>query len=703
MSEGCTLEENESLLKDSLLLKNITKFLPSNFKFSCSSSESKIYFTASSNSDGGRSNLYCIDLFSIEKEIWDSKKFSDLWQLIVSSDQLEWEQYEMSKENELLRERKRLTSSGITDYWVDPRAHRILIPSASGSVFFLVETNTRKVNLFPKDNLPSKDASRMDPKWSSDGCFFAFVKRRNLWLGDPTTGIEYPITESINDDISCGLSEFIIQEEFDRYTGYWWCPSVEKVPIDQGNSILFVYRIFYVEVDESPVAVYQLAEYDRKGNVESFKYPLVGEANAKSSLCLAEIHVVQNASEGPLNITVIRKRLFPSLYTQFPWFEYLLRCGWMPSGKRVWVQLMDRKQQRLSLVSFSLESFLSESSEVSMIIKPMILLEEHSEIWINVHDTLHFLDDEHFLWCSERSGYRHLYFIETGNNQWRPITEGNWQIDADSPIEVDREQSVVYFTGTYDTPLETHLYGASFKDGIGPNAIHRLTLPHYHHVVTISASSKGLFLSRFSNVRESPRVALFSIPRWDLQPLRSPCDTPGDLLAYIGPVDDVSRLSLPSRLPIRSPEIFSFINSIGISIYGAIYLPEHLSPDQKCPTILQIYGGPHVQLVLNDYESLMVRYAKYQLYAHLGFAVVIIDGIGSNRRGLAFEAHLQHRMGTVELRDQVEGLLYVAQHYGCIDLGRVAITGWSYGGYLSLMALGQHSELFKVVFFCFFS
>ena len=80
----------------------------------------------------------------------------------------------------------------------------------------------------------------------------------------------------------------------------------------------------------------------------------------------------------------------------------------------------------------------------------------------------------------------------------------------------------------------------------------------------------------------------------------------------------------------------------------------------------------------------------------MGYAVVMIDGRGSYNRGLAFESHLKHRMGTVELEDQIKGLEYVASAYPHIDTTRVAINGWSYGGYVSLMGVAQHGDIFKV-------
>ncbi|RUS16149.1 Alpha/Beta hydrolase protein, partial [Jimgerdemannia flammicorona] len=111
-------------------------------------------------------------------------------------------------------------------------------------------------------------------------------------------------------------------------------------------------------------------------------------------------------------------------------------------------------------------------------------------------------------------------------------------------------------------------------------------------------------------------------------------------------------------------------------------------------------------MVTNDYK--FPRFLRLFLALRLGFAVALIDSRGSSDRGTAFEAHLRYRMGTVELKDQIEGLRHLAQarigavpnsqgdFVSVIDLERVAITGWSYGGYLSLMAIAQYPEVFKI-------
>jgi dipeptidyl aminopeptidase/acylaminoacyl peptidase len=154
-------------------------------------------------------------------------------------------------------------------------------------------------------------------------------------------------------------------------------------------------------------------------------------------------------------------------------------------------------------------------------------------------------------------------------------------------------------------------------------------------------------------------------------------------------------------------EIFNFTTSDGANLYGCLYKPRHYEPGKTYPTLLHIYGGPKTQLVVNEFK--FPRLMRYLMSVYFGFAVVIIDSRGSSDRGLQFEAHIKHRLGTVELKDQLEGLRFLhdtkfaaigrSSDGLCrpvIDMGRLAITGWSYGGYLSLMALAQYPDVFKM-------
>ncbi|KAF9279227.1 dipeptidylpeptidase [Linnemannia elongata] len=143
-------------------------------------------------------------------------------------------------------------------------------------------------------------------------------------------------------------------------------------------------------------------------------------------------------------------------------------------------------------------------------------------------------------------------------------------------------------------------------------------------------------------------------------------------------------------------EFFTFMSSDNVQLHGCLYRPANYIVGQKYPTLVSIYGGPRSQMVTNEYK--LPKFLRVFLATRLGYAVVMIDGRGSNDRGVEFEGRLRYQMGQIEIQDQVEGLQFLAkpENGGLVDIDRVAISGWSYGGYLTLMALAQYPQIFKI-------
>ncbi|EAW77734.1 dipeptidyl-peptidase 8, isoform CRA_h [Homo sapiens] len=252
-------------------------------------------------------------------------------------------------------------------------------------------------------------------------------------------------------------------------------------------------------------------------------------------------------------------------------------------------------------------------------------------------------------------------------------------IDAEGRIQVDEVRRLVYFEGTKDSPLEHHLYVVSY---VNPGEVTRLTDRGYSHSCCISQHC-DFFISKYSNQKNPHCVSLYKLSSPEDDPTCKTKEFWATILDSAGP--------LPDYTP---PEIFSFESTTGFTLYGMLYKPHDLQPGKKYPTVLFIYGGPQVQLVNNRFKG--VKYFRLNTLASLGYVVVVIDNRGSCHRGLKFEGAFKYKMGQIEIDDQVEGLQYLASRYDFIDLDRVGIHGWSYGGYLSLMALMQRSDIFRV-------
>jgi dipeptidyl-peptidase 9 len=523
-----------------------------------------------------------------------------------------------------------------------------LIPTGS-SIFIYNLVTKQLVDL----TAHQQERAKMDAKFSPDGRFVSYICNNDIFVQNLKQGTIHTLTTS-GENCTNGVAEFIMQEEFDRYTGYWWDPTKYNT----------AYRISYLEVDESQVPEIHIPCGGMDSKCDTYRYPRAGQHNAKSTLCVVEFDA---------SFSSVKMRRY-DLYESFPWFEYVMRSEWTPDGL-IWLTLLDRKQQRSALITLNPETGTTR-----------IILEERSNIWVNVKDTIHFLGDGRLIYGNETiTGYNHLYVYSSSDNTGsyrisKTITCGNWQVDfakENSNMWIDEDRSLVYFYGSKDTPLETHIYYASFAEA---GDVTRITdLGSSHASVEFNSSRTRMVCTR-SNVDIAPECLIYCLSesKWMKQ--------------YIV---EYSFRPTPVPFPLTRPHLFSFINSSNDLLFGCYYFPPNYDRTRSYPVILYVYGGPKVQLVNQSYQ--MHANGRLQLLSSLGFVVISIDGRGSARRGLLFEGNLRNRMGQFEILDQIEGIEYLIKNSIInIDRTRIGVFGWSYGGYLALMALAQYGHFFKV-------
>ncbi|CAM9485884.1 unnamed protein product [Lampetra planeri] len=627
-----------------------------------------------------------------------------------------------SREEELLRERKRMGTFGITSYDYHRDSGTFLF-QAGGSIFYCkdgVNNQFTTSQLMPTEVQTSCTGSRMDPKiFPPDPSIVTFIHSGDLWAASLKSGEECRLTFAhkgvggVADDCkTAGVATFVIQEEFDRYTGYWCCPVAQAGAGDSN-----ILQILYEEVDESEVEVIHVpAAALQQRKADCFRYPRAGSKNPLVSLKICEFTVDK---EGRIT-DVVDKELLMSLDVLFPGTEYITRAGWTRDGQYVWAQLLDRPQQRLQLVLLPSTLFVRSPSpggkwdEIARAtpgsLTPYLIYQEETDIWINVTDIFHPLPQEKeneftFIWANEtKTGFRHLHRVTAllqqnsckSSEESAPnpadflcplkeeivLTQGDWEVLGQQGFKVwvDEAQGVVFFQSTLDSPLEHHLYVVSY---VSPGEVRRLTQPGFSHICSLSPDF-DLFVTQCSSVARPPAVHLF------------PLSSPGSgASSHIAPGPWGSLMEPPENMQeYKPPVIFNFKSESGPTLFGMLYHPHNLKPGRKYPTVVFVYGGPHVQLVSSSFKG--TKFMRLNTLASLGYTVVVIDNRGSSNRGLQFEGVLKRRMGEVEVADQVQGLQWLAERHNFIDLTRVAIHGWSYGGYLSLMGLALRPDIFKV-------
>nr|CAD7590220.1 unnamed protein product [Timema genevievae] len=652
-----------------------------------------------------------------------------------------------SREEQLLWERKRLATWGITSYELHRESGKLVFPAAS-SLFQCLDTGFSASiisgPLFPAELRMNSCGAKLNPQiCPSNPDLVAYVCDCDIWVSHTLTGCSVRLTfahkggrNMADDPLSAGLPSYVMQEEFSRYQGYWWQP---RTPDG-------VYRILYEEVDESDVKIFCFPSSNSNlGEIEEFsliccRFPRAGTPNSQSNLKLVQFVL----REGPQIVDVSTLELQYPLSVMFPWMEYLVRVGWTPNADYVWVQLLDRRQQRLELVLLSVDNFtepppnvykldtnLNPTTPVGQLIQ--VIYTQTCDIWINVNDLLYFFPpasgtgeckgEVKFLWASEETGYRHLYlitahvpgvangvgadspdnlesvFLQPRFGQKVALTAGDWEVLGRS-LWVDSERQLVYFLGLRESPLEKHLYVVSLRR---PGEVRLLTRPGYSYTVDFNKVNDIYFniyriythlvdwentectmcVAVYSNIQKLPACQVFRISHgdWTVEEVT------------LTPVAYLLEPSAPEG-ELFCPELYAHQISSGDLLYAMVFKPHNFQAGCKYPTVLNIYGGPEVQLVSNTFKGM--RQLRMHMLAAQGYCVVAIDSRGSQHRGLNFESHLRGRMGTVELADQIEVLQWLAECLGYIDMNRVAIHGWSYGGYLSVMALAQHPDIFKV-------
>jgi dipeptidyl-peptidase-4 len=538
----------------------------------------------------------------------------------------------VSLEEALRRERQRQMETGVTSYAWSDEGGRILVP-LQGDLFIMDSAASE-----PRLLLRAEGEAILDPRFSPDGRWLAYVQDAELHVIPVEGGTPRRLTFGARESGRMnGLAEFVAQEEMERYHGYWWSPDSQ--------------RLAFVEVDERHIPLYRIVHQGKatigEGAQEDHRYPFAGRDNAH-----------------------VRLGVIPLQGGEVVWMDlgpeqdiYLARVQWLPDG-RLSAQVENRTQTQLDLLRFDPQTGQAQ-----------LLLREVNETWINLHDLFTPLKAGEgaysggFIWGSERDGFMHLYLYEQEGQLMRQITQGEWMVVGLEAVDQEREQ--IYFTATMESPLEDHLYVTSFYGG----RPRKITALAGTHKVTVD-HARERFVDVHHTLERPAQVTLRSLQD-------------GSLLSVI--YDEVD--SRVTSLKLTPPELVTFQNRDGLTLHGALYRPAGNQGPAPYPTIISVYGGPHVQLVANGWRPTVAMRAQH--LRSLGFLVFVVDNRGSSRRGLAFEGAIRHDMGHFEVLDQVDGLRWLVDQ-GLADPERVGIYGWSYGGYMAAMCLAQAPEIFKV-------
>jgi len=496
----------------------------------------------------------------------------------------------------------------------------------------------------------------LEPTISPDGKKISYVCNGNLYCYWIQTGVTVPLTNDAAKGLVNGLAEYVAQEEMDRRTGHWWSPCSSRIAFTQYDTRhIPSYRIKH------------LGSEDSEGIEEEHEYPFVGKENAKVMLGIVPI-------DNPVHGSIWTDVCAGGKEASDTFEEYVPRVGWFPDG-RLYAQLQDRKQQVLQLVQFDLLSG-----------KRSVLVEERTNVWLNLNSCFRPLcklsKDPNlsggFLWASERDGFRHMYLYSSSGICLGQITSGKWMVDS---LEgVDENRGFIYFTGTAESEIERHLYRASLSNfNQSEKPVTKITrAPGMHHVIL--DPTFRYFVDIYDSPNNPPEITFCNL-----------LDGKAVCMIHKSKISDTDdRLQ---RLSAQPPELVAIKSEDGTVLHGAIYRPDtEVYGNGPYKTLVSVYGGPHVQTVSKSW--VLTVDMRAQLFRAKGYVVFKLDNRGSARRGIEFEGSIQHKMGGIEIEDQVCGVKWLVDN-NLADPEKVGIYGWSYGGYMSAMALAKRPDVFK--------
>ena len=521
--------------------------------------------------------------------------------------------------------------------WINRRAGLgIMQLSASGRELLYVDNADLFVihlNTGKWDQITRTPAVERDARLAPDGKTVAFRRGSDLYAVDVASKREIRLTGDGSDTVRNGGLDWVYPEELELDAPFWWSPDSRSIA--------------YLQFDTHAEPSYPHEDLLRLRAVyEPERYPQAGDNNA-----VIRLGVVSLAG-GPTR-----------------WYDvgdtrtsYLIaRAGWMPGSRALYVLRFNRVQNRDALFSIDLETGARAT-----------IFEESDPYWINLKGDIRFLDDgRRFLWTSERGagGYRHIFLYSNDGKAVQPLTSGAWEVTG--ILAVDESSGRVFYTSDEPSHFEQHLYAI----GLDGKNKRRFTPEPGSHTISMGAGGR-YYVDTWSSLSQPPRSVLHA----------------GDG-SVLGIYREQDRTAL-DEYEILPSEIVPFTAPDGVTLYGQLIKPAGHKWSKRYPVIVSVYGGPGVGMpVHNAWPGIDID----QVLAHKGYAVWQCENRGGEGRGHDFETAIHHKLGVIELADQVAGVRHLVA-MGLADPERIGIHGWSYGGFMTVNAMLNAPEVFKAGF-----
>ena len=491
---------------------------------------------------------------------------------------------------------------------------------------------------------------------SPDGTKVAFVRDNNLYWMDLQTLEEHAITtEGKLNEIICGTTDWVYEEEFGITQGFQWSPDSKKI----------AYMVF----DESRVKEYNMQMWGALYPEDyRYKYPKAGEDNSKVELRVYDVE----AQKG-----LFMPSLTAEARTNATW-EYIPRFRWADANTLAFMR-MNRLQNHMQILSVNAQT----PNKVQM------LYDEQDKAYVEVPDTWQFLTvgkgkkaQQQMLITSERDGYRHIYLYGMDGQLVKQVTTGEWEV-CDVP-GIDLKNQRLYYTSREHGAINKSLFVIGL-DGKKKQCLNDLTRNWKN---TEDRYVLGTYGATFSN---GCKYYIRTYSTANDAPLYTLHDAGGKLIKVL---EDNMELNKKMKVEYETHRktFGSFTTSIGTQLNYYTIKPKNFDKNKKHPVLIYVYGGPGNQQVTNSYGY--SDYYWYHMLAEKGYVVFCFDGRGTGGRGAQFKKQTYGDLGRMECEDAIEAARWLGQQ-SWVDKDRIGIWGWSFGGYLSTLSLLKGNDVFK--------
>ena len=476
------------------------------------------------------------------------------------------------------------------------------------------------------------DNKVQEPTFSPDASKVAYVFENNIYTYDIASGEETQVTtDGKKNKLINGVTDWVYEEEFAFVRAFDWNKT--------GT------HLAYLKFDESEVPEFSMDMFgqDLYPSQQVFKYPKAGEANSEVSLYTYELAAEES------------EKVELGDYEDF----YIPRIKWTQDPEILSVQVLNRHQNDLDLIFVD-----AEDNEVE------VVMNETDEAYIDITNNLTFLEDNSFIWTSEKDGWNHIYLYDEDGELENQVTKGNWEVT--DYYGYDKDSKKIFYQSTENGSVNRDVYSIKIN---GKNKT-RLTEKEGMNSADFSADYT-YFINSYTSTETPYEFTLHNAKNGKL----------------VRKIKDNSALLEKEAAYNFAPKELSTIEVNGNELNMWMIKPNDFDENKEYPLLMFQYSGPGSQSVSNSYFGTNDYW--YQLLANEGYIIATVDGRGTGFKGADFKKVTQNELGKYEVEDQIAA----AKKFGemdYIDENRIGIWGWSYGGFMSSNAILKGNDTFSM-------